>query len=112
MVLDKQLGTFTTKLTLDANDNPHLCYTPGVIKYARFDGKQWRTIQIEGDDIGYTCSVVISKDGVPHLTWYQLWRNILHIRYAVLQDSTWLARTLDSDFETGKWNSMVLDTQG
>lgn|SRR2546427_5780179 len=116
MVLDKQLGAFTTKLTLDSNNNPHVCYTPGIIKYAHFDGKKWQTIQIAKDsgEIGYTCSIAIAKDGTPHLTWYQLsgpTPNFLHMRYAVLKDSAWLVRTLDFDNETGKWNSMVLDAQ-
>jgi hypothetical protein len=114
MVIDKQLGAFTTTLTLDSNNNPHVCYTPGVIKYAHFDGKQWRITQIAKDsgEIGYTCSIAIAKDGTPHLTWYQLsgpTPNYLHMRYAVLKDSSWLVRTLDFDNETGKWNSMVLD---
>lgn len=117
MVLDKQLGAFTTKLTIDSNNNPHICYTPGAIKYARFDGKQWQIVQIAKDsgDIGYTCSIAIAKDGTPHLSWYQLsgpTPNYLHIRYAVLKDNAWLARTLDFDNETGKWNSMVIDAHG
>ena len=117
MVLDKQLGAFSTKLALDSNNNPNICYTPGSIRYARFDGKKWNTIQVAKDsgEIGYTCSIVISKDGVPHLTWYQLsgpTPNYLHMRYAVLKDNAWLARTLDFDGETGKWNSMVLDSEG
>lgn len=117
MVLDKQLGAFSTKLTLDSDNNPHICYTPGIIKYTRFDGKQWHTIQVAKDsgEIGYTCSIAISKEGVPHLTWYQLsgpTLNYLHMRYAVLSGNAWLARTVDFDGETGKWNWMVLDPQG
>jgi len=116
MVLDKQLGAFATKLTLDSDNNPHICYTPGIIKYARFDGKQWHIIQVAKDsgEIGYTCSIAISKQGVPHLTWYQLSGpipNYLHMRYAVLSGNAWLARTVDFDGETGKWSSMVLDSQ-
>jgi len=112
MVLDKQLGTFTTKLTLDANENPNICYTPGIIKYAKWDGRQWRIQQIAKDtgEIGYTCSIMVAKDDTPQLSWYQLTGPLLlHIRYAVLKDNTWLVRTLDFDGETGKWNSMVLD---
>jgi hypothetical protein len=116
MILDKQLGAFTTKLTLDVKNDPHICYTPGIIKYAHFDGKKWQTIQIAKDsgEIGYTCSIAIARDGTPHLTWYQLsgpTPNYLHMRYAVLKDNAWLVRTLDFDTETGKWNSMVLDAQ-
>ena len=65
-------------------------------------------------DVIGAASIVISKEGVPHLTWYQLsgpTPNYLHIRYAVFKDNAWLARTLDFDNETGKWNSMVLDAQ-
>jgi len=112
MVLDKQLGVFTSRVTLDIQGNPHICYTPGVLKYAAWDGQQWRTQQIAKDtgEIGYTCSIVIAKDGTPHVAWYQLTGSIvLHIRYAVLQGNSWLARTLDFDNETGKWNAMLLD---
>jgi len=112
MVLDKQLGQLTTHLALDASNNPHICYTPGIIKYAHWDGREWRIQQIAKDTgtIGYTCSLVVSKDGTPHLAWYQLTGPVvLHIRYAVLKDAAWLVRTLDFDRETGKWNSMVLD---
>jgi hypothetical protein len=113
MVLDKQLGQFTTRLTLDAEGHPNICYTPSMIKYAHWDGQEWRVQQIAKDtgEIGYTCSIVITKDGTPHLTWYQLTGSIqLHIRYAFLKDNVWLARTLDFDNETGKWNTMVLDS--
>lgn len=112
MVLDKQLGGFTTHLTLDTKNDPHICYTPGMIKYARWDGREWRIQQIAkgSGEIGYNCSIVIAKDGTPHLSWYQLTGPLmLHIRYAVLKSNSWLVRTLDLDHETGKWNSMVLD---
>ncbi len=117
MVLDKQLGQFVTRITLDSQNNPHICYTPGAIKYIHWDGQKWQSQPVAKDsgEIGYTCSIVISKDGTPHLTWYQLsgpTPNYLHMRYAVLKDNAWLARTLDFDNETGKWNSMVLDTHG
>lgn len=113
LVLDKQLGQFTTRLTLDVEGHPHICYTPTMIKYAHWDGQQWQVQQIAKDtgEIGYTCSIAISKDGTPHLTWYQLTGSIqLHIRYAERKDNTWLARTLDFDNETGKWSTMVLDS--
>jgi hypothetical protein len=112
MVIDKQLGQLSTHLALDTNNNPHICYTPGIIKYAHWDGREWRIQQIAKDTgmIGFTCSIVVSKDGTPHLAWYPLTGPVvLHIRYAVLKDAAWLVRTLDFDRETGKWNSMVLD---
>jgi hypothetical protein len=117
MVLDSKLGQFTTRLTLDHQNNPHICYTPENLKYAHWDGQQWRIQEIAKGtgQVGYTCSIAIAQDGTPHLAWYQLsagGENYLHLRYGVLKDGSWLSRTLDFDNETGKWNSMVLDSQG
>jgi hypothetical protein len=113
MVLDKQLGQFTTRITIDPSGHPQICYTPDKMKFARFDGQEWKIQEIAKDtgEIGYTCSIVIAKDGTPSVTWYQLTGAIqLHIRYATLKDNVWLARTLDFDNETGKWNTMLLDS--
>src|SRR6267143_5945849 len=39
MTLEKQLGAAPTFLTLDAQDNPHICYTPGGnLRYAHYNG--------------------------------------------------------------------------
>src|SRR5438445_946415 len=38
MVVDQLLGDFLTGITVDENDNPFICYTPGTLKIARFDG--------------------------------------------------------------------------
>jgi hypothetical protein len=115
MVLDKQLGQFTTRIALDSQNNPHICYTPEHLKYAHWDGQKWSIQEIAKGtgQVGYTCSIAIAKDGTPHISWYQLsagGENYLHLRYAVLKDGTWITRTLDFDNETGKWNSMRLDT--
>lgn len=117
MVLDQRLGQFYTRLTLDSSGNPHICYTPSVLKYARWDGQRWRIQEVgpRNGTVEYTCSVAVAPDGTPHLAWYQTrleGSNFLHLRYAVLQDGAWLARTLDYDGEAGKWSSMVLDARG
>ena len=107
-----------TRLVLDRNANPHICFTPGVLKYAFFDGKKWNVQQIDPQSglIEYSCSLGIAADGRPHLLWYQYGAPgggyYLHVRYAVLQEGTWLARTLDFEGQTGKWNSLVLDGEG
>ncbi len=108
----------STKLTLDQQGHPHICYTSGKMNYAAWDGKEWNPQEIApgAGQISYTCSVAVAADGTPHLLWYQyqdaMGRDYLHIKYAVLQDGAWVARTLDFDAETGKWNSMALDANG
>lgn len=112
MVLDEpRNGSFYTRIAVDAEDHPHICYTPGEMRYASWDGSRWykQTIAPNTGEIRFTCSVVISPDDTPHITWFQ---SVRLLRYAVLRDGAWLARTLDSSGFAGKWHSTVLDAQG
>jgi hypothetical protein len=118
LVLDKNLGNATTRLTLDSQGYPHICYPDLTnLKYAYWNGKRWITQEISpGGAKEFTCSLAISSDGIPYVSWYQVrtanGSSYDHIRTAVLQDGAWLARTLDFDGEAGKWNSTVVDSQG
>jgi hypothetical protein len=118
MTLDKQLQDFAMKLALDPQGNPRICYAPRELKYAQFDGQQWKIEHIaEGEgSIEYNCTICVAPDGTPHVLWYQTrladGSNYYHLKYAVLQEGVWMARTVDYDREAGKWNSMVLDSQG
>jgi len=107
-----------TRVALDPSGNPHICFTPGVLKYASFENRGWNTQQIDPQSglIEYTCSLAIAADGTPHILWYQYGGPqggyFLHLKYAVLEKGAWLARTVDFEGQTGKWNCMVLDAQG
>jgi len=107
-----------TSLALDSQGNPHICYTQRTMRYAHWNGRDWQKEEISpgAGTIAYYCSVAISADQTPHVTWYQERTpqdtNYLHMRHAVLQDGQWLAKTIDWDAQTGKWHTMVLDHQG
>jgi hypothetical protein len=120
MVIDSRSmpSNETTGIALDPQENPHICFTPGPLKYSSFDGHEWKTelIGTNTSTLEYTCSVAISSTGEPHIVWYQTHSPdgtpFLHIRYAAKKDGVWLMRTVDFDFETGKWNSIRLDAAG
>jgi hypothetical protein len=118
MQLDKQLQEHALELAIDPQGNPQICYTPRELKYAHFDGRQWSVQRIaEGEgSIEYNCTLVVATDGKPHVLWYQTrsadGSNFYHLRYAVLLDGVWMARTVDFDREAGKWNALILDDQG
>jgi hypothetical protein len=107
-----------TKIALDPRGNPHICFTPGELKYASFNGKQWSIQEINpgSGNISFTCSVAIASDGTPHVIWYQYGMPgggfYLHVKHAVLQNGVWMARTVDFEGQTGKWNSIVVDSRG
>lgn len=116
--IDRNLPNILSRLTLDSQGNPHICYPDGVtLKYAHWDGKRWVIQEISpGGAKEYTCSLAISPDGTPFVSWYQTRAAngsfYYHIRTAVLRDGAWLARTVDFDGEAGKWNSTALDNLG
>jgi hypothetical protein len=107
-----------TSVALDHIGNPHICFTPGVLKYASFENHGWSIQQIDPQSglIEYTCSLAITADGAPHVIWYQYGGPqggyFLHLKYATLDKGAWLARTVDYEGQTGKWNCLVLDAQG
>lgn len=113
MDLDKDLGDFSARIVVDDKDNPHVCYTPNIMKYAYFSAGKWfyQTVDPGAGLVGYECSIQIGLDGSPLLAWY--WP-AGGFRYAILRDGVWLAYALDgnpNDY-AGKWNSMALDSQG
>lgn len=106
-------------LALDSHQRPHLCYLPfQTLKYAHWDGSKWQIEEIapHSGARDFSCSISIDSKDTPHVTWYQYRdsedQQALHIRHAVLQDGIWLARTLDYGRETGKWNTVRVDSQG
>jgi len=112
MTLDKGLGVFYSRITVDAQGNPHICYTPRIMKYAHFDGRHWSVQQVDpgGGLVAYTCSIRMGADGTPRLSWYV--ESGVFLRYAEFKDGVWMARTLDAEGLPGKWHSLVLDSNG
>jgi len=109
MGLDKGFGEFSTRITVDPKGNPHICYSPNILKYASFDGRRWTVQQIDpgGGLVSYFCSLRIGPDGAPQVSWYV--ESGTYIRYAALKNGAWIAQTADAENKPGKWNSMVLD---
>ena len=68
-------------------------------------------IDQENGLVGFMCSVRVAPDGKPMVSWYLPMGGF---RYAILRDGVWMATGLDGNANDypGKWNSMVLDSQG
>ena len=111
-------NTNYTRIALDKNANASICSTFNGVTYSHFDGKKWLSQPVAPDSspIQFSCAVAVGPDGAPHLSWYkdQNADHTMygHIKYADLEDGVWIVRTLDFDQITGKWHSMVLDSDG
>ncbi len=113
MDLQNDLGNFSTRIVVDEENNPQICYTPREIRYAKFDGHKWssQTVDTGAGEVDYECSIRVTPSGQPMLAWY--WPGG-GFHYGALREGAWLALTLDGnggDY-AGKWNSMFLDSHG
>jgi hypothetical protein len=112
MTLDSQIGSLSTTIALDSKGNPGICYTPGKLKYAHWDGQKWNVQQVDPGSglIAYHCSIRYTVDDRPEISWYL--ESSFVLRYASLEDGVWKVRTVEAGTESGKWNSLFIDQNG
>jgi len=104
-------------VAVDSGGQPHICVSTGELQYITLLNGRWST-QIVDQGAGvlsYHCSITVSADGIPHLSWYHEFlpsgQQFTHLRHAEMEQGVWMARSVDGGI-SGKWNSMVLDDKG
>lgn len=111
MPLEHGLGFMLTRITVDSDLNPHICYTPHTLKYAHWDGSKWHMQPVDPGSgvVGFWCSIRVSPAGEPQISWYL--ESGTYFRYAILKDGVWAAQSIEGGGGAlpGKWNSMTLD---
>jgi len=111
MPLDHGLGFMLTRITVDSDSNPHVCYTPHTLKYAHWEGSKWHVQPVDSGSgvVGFWCSIRVSAAGQPQISWYL--ESGTYFRYAILKDGVWAAQSIEGGGGAlpGKWNSMMLD---
>ena len=112
-------GVSYLDLTLDKDQSPVMCETYRVLRYAKLVGSKWivQELDTDGAPIGFGCAIAVAPDGTPHITWYKEKgadhvSPYLHLKYASLEEGVWLIHTLDFDTQTGKWDSIAVDSKG
>jgi hypothetical protein len=104
-------------VTVDAVGQPHICVAARELKYVTLRDGKWVTQVIDpgSGTLSYHCSIAVSADGNPHLSWYHEFlpggKQFSHLRHAEMEEGVWVVRSVDGGI-SGKWNSMALDAQG
>jgi hypothetical protein len=108
-----------TSIALDSKSNPWICFNGhGSLFVAQLiKGRfQIQPIAPHTGTLAYSCSVALSRDDAPAVTWYHEKTpdgvNYLHFKYAFLRDQAWRAKSVDMEMQTGKWHSMKIDSHG
>ncbi len=112
-------------LTLDSKQRPHISYADfgtasgSHLKYAHWDGSQWKkeTIQLDSDIVAYYTSIALDAEDRPNISFYE-YRGPkgsdfqIRLRVVMWNGKYWEVRTVDSTEGSGKFNSLAADSQG
>jgi hypothetical protein len=111
-------GTYVS-LAVDANGRPHLAYNSPFedgLHYATWDGHHWKRQIIDAEHINYYTSIQLDKEGHPRISYYLYHAPdksyLLHLKFASYNGKFWTIETVDKRAETGKFNSVAVDTSG
>ena len=114
----KGAGTYVS-LAVDDNDQPHLAYNSPFedgLHYATWNGQRWKRQIIDSEHINYYTSIRLDKEGHPRISYYLYHAPdrsyLLHLKFAAFDGNQWTIETVDKRPETGKFNSVAVDTRG
>lgn len=114
----KGAGTYVS-LAVDAAGQPHFAYNSRYeegLHYATWDGKQWHRQNVDAEHTNYFTSIQLDKDGHPRISYYLYHAPdksyLLHLKFASFDGRGWTIETVDKRGETGKFNSLALDSAG
>ncbi len=111
-------GTYVS-LAVDAAGQPHMAYNSPFedgLHYATWDGHKWKRQIIDSEHINYYTSIRLDKDDHPRISYYLYHAPdksyLLHLKFASFNGRYWTIATVDKRTETGKFNSVALDSSG
>jgi hypothetical protein len=106
-------------LVLDSKEHPHISFIGyGTnLNYARWNGNAWEKqhIPIRARTIAYNTSIALDAQDHPSISFYEELGqddNKLRLRIVRWEDGYWKSSTIDSDYGSGKFNSMAIDSAG
>ena len=107
-------------LALDSKQRPHISYVRwDHLIYAHWDGSAWQiqTVELPSKAVRFYTSIALDSKDNPSISYYEALdsigdREICHMRVITWMGSFWELTTADSDFATGKFNSIAVDSAG
>jgi hypothetical protein len=118
-------GASFPSLVLDSKQHPQISFADSgtirgcKLRYAHWDGTSWtkEVIPLAADTVAYYTSIVLDAKDNPSVSFYEYdgprgtdFR--VRMRVVAREDGYWQVRTVDGQNQSGKFNSMDIDTQG
>lgn len=121
MRVDDRCGGFPS-MALDSEQRPHIAYIEygtGRLKYSRWSAGSWKTqtIRLNARLIEYYTSIALDADDHPSIAFYEVLginsaAFVLHLRTVRWTGEVWQVSTVDGNYGSGKFNSMVRAADG
>ena len=116
-------GASFSSLALDSHGRPHISYADAgmgsgaKLRHAFWDGAKWQiqAIPLNSDIIGYYTSIGLDSHDNPAISFYE-YRGprgtdlAVRLRIVKWNGKIWELRTLDGDNQSGKFNSLAIDS--
>jgi hypothetical protein len=106
-------------MALDSHQHPHVAFLDGQLKYAHWDGTNWKTeaLQVGAKLIEYYTSIALDSEDHPMITYYEVLSNsspdyTLRLRSVKFNGQSWEVSTIDRGLGSGKFNSMAIGKDG
>jgi hypothetical protein len=115
---DLERGSGFCSLVLDSKQRPHISYPAGTgVIHNYFDGVKWEKqfADVHARVINYYTSIVLDANDYPSISFYEeagageAWGRL---RVVVWNGTFWDLKTIDPTHGSGKFNSMVMNSQG
>lgn len=111
-------------MVLDSLQRPHIAYADygtaigSKLRYAHWDGANWtiEAIPVNSEVIAYYTSIALDAADRPSITFYE-YRGpkgtdiVDRLRIVSWNGNVWQVRTIDAENQSGKFNSLAIDSQ-
>jgi hypothetical protein len=96
-------------LFVDEQGSAHLAYVDDYrIRYAVKEPSGWGISEVTGGDDDSHMSLVLASSGLPRIAFFAG----PHLMYAAFDGVGWTFQTVDDQSVVGKYNSLILDSEG
>lgn len=117
-------GASFCSLALDSKQRPHISWADygtgegARLRYAQWEGTSWKitAIPLNSEVIAYYTSVVLDRDDYPSISFYEYrgprgTETSVRMRVVTWNGQYWQVKTIDHENQSGKFNSMAIDSQ-
>jgi hypothetical protein len=124
-VMPVATGASFSSMALDSKQRPHIAWADfgtgsgTKLRYAHFDGTRWEIepVRLSSDVVGYYTSIAMDSHDMPSISFYEMrgpkGTDLAdRMRVVTRNEEGWEVRTVDADAQSGKFNSIAVDSHG